>query len=94
MTTRGQGQSNEATTSNTPVSGTILNMLTSSHPALNEMRNDEGAQKDPAVAKDVGGVRSEGPAISKDHVIQINRKTDPAEAKDPGELLRTQNPSN
>lgn len=79
MTTRGQKRLNDATTSSTSESGTILNMLVSNQPEILEIE----AQTDPATAKDVSSAK-DGPAIAKNIVKTTRTTTIQAIAKETG----------
>lgn len=87
MTTRNQKRSNKVTPANASDNGAILDMLTSANANGNKTRSEEITQIDPAVAKDVRRVRVESSALAKEQEVQSNQNTDPAAAKDRGELL-------
>lgn len=80
MTTRNQKRSNETTPANTSENKTVLAMLTNANANGDKTRNEEITLTDPAIAKDVRCVRTEN-----------HQSTDPATAKDRGELLEIDN---
>lgn len=86
MTTRGQKRTNEATTSQTSDSGTILDMLTNNNDVdLSIVEAHKSSKTSPAdIAKDVTRDKNIGPALAKDTIDQIQLGTSPAQAKDKG----------